>query len=374
VLANASVGLNASNDSFEAQFRVGYDQGTNGDDRTDRYVDAYPDSSKLTNGDGTDRGVAITAFYTVTAGTHTINFLYRRTEGSVAVKVYNPSLNVLFVPDTSDLQLCGQMLNAAWTNSTGSLSTTVKCTLNLPTPGLVFVSADGWMALPNAGSPRYTAAHEIYLNNTNGGQVAVRYTDVLTNTGDGVDAVMAATQVFNVPKGTQELSLVFRREGGTGAVQMNDASLAALFVPDNSAVADACAARYYPSWETSSSTSASMAGCALTLAETSQVLVSGSLGVGLPASSAAVEGRFGLAYGGFAPQLSSVRYVNSYPDGGEGSEGSVATSNLLTVTPGLHTFYLVGSRYAGTGTVKAWYPVLFVLAPRGQVFVPLATK
>ena len=376
VLANASVGLVNSGDSYEAWFRVGFDQGTTGDDRVDRFVDAHPDSSKFTNGDGTDRGVSISAFYTVTAGVHTVNFLFARSQGSNTVKAYSPSLNVLFVPDGADVLLCGQYANGNWSISSTSLISTVTCTLNAPYPGMLFVSADAWMGLANGTSPRYTSVTEIYLNGTNGGSVAPRYTDVFTNTytNNGVDATVAATQVFTVSKGVQQVSLMVRRDQGTGSVQLRDASLVALFVPDNSAVANVCQAHTYPSWETTSSTPASMASCQLSVPQTSPVFISGSFGVGLPPSSTAIEGRFGFTYDLYSLLPSSGRYINSYPDSGDATDESAAISNVLTLAPGMHTFHLLGARFAGSGTVKVWYPVLFVLVPRLNVFVPLAIE
>jgi len=373
VMASGSVGLVNSGDSYEANFRLDHNTGLTGDSRTDRYVDAYPDGGLITPGaDGTDRNVALTAIYTVTTGTHTFGLLYRRSEGSGAVEVIDPTLNVLFIPDGIDLQLCGQMSDGLWTNNTITHQASVKCSLTAPRPGLVFVSADGWMGLDSPSSPSYVAAHEIFVDHTNGGAVAVRYTDVYTNTGDGVDTTVA-TQVFSVTTGAHDFDFAFRREYGSGVVRMADAVLVALYVPFDSPYAQTCSGRLDPSWQNATGTTTALASCTLTAPRAGWAFMSGTAGVSLAAGTA-IEAQFGLAQDNLSALNNSARYVNSYPDTLDGTQGPLADTLFKPLTAGSHSFSLVGRRYSGTGTVNAWYPVLFVLVPTTNLFLPQTSR
>ena len=68
------------------------------------------------------------------------------------------------------------------------------------------------------------------------------------------------------------------------------------------------------------------------------------------------------------------RWVNVYTDSGDGTDRVVADSGLIDVSAGPHTFYFVGRRYSGSGTVELIRPSLTVLVPTGRVFLPLVLK
>jgi hypothetical protein len=60
------------------------------------------------------------------------------------------------------------------------------------------------------------------------------------------------------------------------------------------------------------------------------------------------------------------RWVNVYNDSGDGTDKSVALSVLKPVAAGTHTFYFLGARYNGAGTVLLYDPTLTV------IFIPAA--
>ena len=66
--------------------------------------------------------------------------------------------------------------------------------------------------------------------------------------------------------------------------------------------------------------------------------------------------------------------VNVYNDSGDGTDKSVALSVLKSVTAGTHTFYFLGSRYNGAGTVLLYDPTLTVITRGARVHLPLVLK
>jgi hypothetical protein len=141
-------------------------------------------------------------------------------------------------------------------------------------------------------------------------------------------------------------------------------------VPEHSAVARACAGYGNATYNNATSSYTELTDCTLKTEPNSWALVAGNLGVGL--SNTAYEAAYGLGLDTLSPASGSTRYVNAYPDSGDGLDGSVTGSLFLPVSGGTHTFYLIGKRQAGTGTVLARSPRLFVLTPTGSVYLPLA--
>lgn len=370
VLANASVGLTNSAASYEANFRVDHNTGGVGDNRTDRYVDVFPDSAVQPSGDGTDRNVAITSLYTVTAGYHGFALLVKRTEGDDPVELIDASISVLFVPADTDLQLCAQQVNGLWTNNTSTLYSSVKCSLDVPRPGVVFVSADAWLGLDSPASGPYEAEHRIVMDGNTSNAAGIRYTNVYTNGGDGVDTTVAASLPFTVTAGLHEFKLMFSRDSDTGTVRMAGAGLVALYVPFDSAYAQTCSAAGLPFWQNNTTTYTVIDSCSLTVPQASWVFMSSTAGVGLIDQENAHEAVYGLSIDGLSPIASGTRYVNSYPDAGSGLDGSMANSLVMQMQAGTHTYAMLGRRFSGTGPAQARYPVLFVLVPGLQVYVP----
>jgi hypothetical protein len=374
VLANASAGLVAVDDSYEAIFRLDHNSGLTGDIRTERVVDAYPDDTLQKGGNGTDRNVALTGVYTVTAGVHTFALLWRLGDGSGPMKAVDATLSVLFIPDSTDLQLCGYMQNGSWPNNTTTYFPTAKCTLNMPSPGIVFVSADGWLKPDSPSSPPYEAAHLLVVDGDTSSSAGVRYTDVYTNTSNGVNTTVANTRLFEVPAGQHEFTLMQKRQSGSGQVRMFYATLAALYVPVNSPYVQTCSGLGSGNDNRDTTSYVSFTACQLRVPANSWAFISGTSSVGLAVGGSSLEARFGLAVDGLLPLSASTRYINTYDDDGDGLDGSMAVSLLTPLLAGSHTLNLVGERYSGSGAVRAHFPALFALAPAANLFLPLAVK
>ncbi len=74
------------------------------------------------------------------------------------------------------------------------------------------------------------------------------------------------------------------------------------------------------------------------------------------------EAHFRLGIDGTQGDPASDRWVNIYSDAGDGMDAVLAVSALRPLKAGTHTFYLLGRRADGTGTVLLHDPSLAVIA------------
>ena len=112
-------------------------------------------------------------------------------------------------------------------------------------------------------------------------------------------------------------------------------------------------------WTTTSTAWEVIRSCTATFPADGVVFINATAGLGL--QDVAYEGRFGLSVDNRASALSATsRWVNIYPDAGDGTDKTVAASILLSVASGTHIFYFLGTRYSGSGTVVAYDPALSV--------------
>lgn len=112
-------------------------------------------------------------------------------------------------------------------------------------------------------------------------------------------------------------------------------------------------------WTTTSTAWQVIRSCTATFPADGVVFINATAGLGR--QDTAYEGRFGLSVDSRASALSATsRWVNIYPDAGDGTDKTVAASILLSVASGTHTFYFLGTRYSGDGTVLVFDPALSV--------------
>ena len=106
----------------------------------------------------------------------------------------------------------------------------------------------------------------------------------------------------------------------------------------------ACGASGNANWTTTSTAWQVIRSCTATFPEAGVVFINATAGVAR--QDTAYEGQFGLNIDNAAAGIQSTnRWVNVYPDGGDGTDKSVATSLLLPISAGTHTFYFLGARY-----------------------------
>lgn len=144
---------------------------------------------------------------------------------------------------------------------------------------------------------------------------------------------------------------------------------AAAAEPDSSAAAtgrstgwlfQACGTVQDGGWTTTSASFEPIRSCTLTFPENGFVYLAGSTSVGVGAGGN-YEARFNLSIDDAGGNSATDRWVNAYTDGGDGTDKSSQVTLLAPVSAGAHTFYYLGARYSGTGTVQLYDPSLSVL-------------
>ncbi len=106
---------------------------------------------------------------------------------------------------------------------------------------------------------------------------------------------------------------------------------------------------------------APLGACTLTLPVTATVYLNGNASVTLGGATA-FEALFTFTIDG-GTLFSARRWVNVYPDGGDGTDETVALSRMVVVGPGTHTFGLQARKInAGDGNIKVYSPILTAIA------------
>jgi len=133
-----------------------------------------------------------------------------------------------------------------------------------------------------------------------------------------------------------------------------------------------CGASGNLNWTTTSGTFAVIRQCTLSVPQDGWVFISAD-------GSAArddgeYEAQFEIGIDSASGDSSIDRWVNVYNDSEDGTDKSVALSVLKQVTAGAHTFYFLGKRYSGAGTVLVYDPTLAVIAPGARIYLPLVMR
>jgi len=364
VFLSANGSMARSNGEYEAQFRIGIDS-TSGDSDVDRFVNVYNDG-----GDGTDKAVALSVLKPVGAGTHTFYFLGRRYSGTGTVLVYDPTLTVIFIPAAdSEVLACGVSGDIDWTTTSTSFQVIHHCSLSVPRDGWVFLSADGSVANIDG---EYEARFRIGIDSTSGDYNVDRWANVYNDGGDGTDESVALSVLKPVTAGSHTFYFLGSRYSGTATALVYDPTLTAVYVPDPSVTALTSGASGNTSWTPTSSSFEVIRQRTVSVPQDGWVFLSAD--GSMANSNGEYEAQFRIGVDSTSGDYNVDRWVNVYNDGGDGTDKSVALSVLKQVTAGTHTFYFLGKRYGGAGTVLVYDPTLTVIMPGAQVFLPLVMR
>jgi hypothetical protein len=336
---------------YEANFRIGVDS-TTGDPDIDRWVNVYDDA-----GDGSDTTLALSVLKPITAGQHTVHLLGRRNAGTATVKVYDPTLSVVFVPSTdTQLMACGDSGNANWTTASATFDIVRQCSLTVPGPGWVFLSADGTVARDDG---EYEGSFGIDIDNTAGDPNIDRWINVYDDSGDGTDRSVALSAIRAISTGLHTFYFLGKRYSGSADVLVYDPTLTALYVPSTPGSPVLCEASGNLNWTTTSSSFEVIRQCALEMPESGSVLISADACVAR--QNGEYEGNFRIGIDSTDGDPNIDRWVDVYNDTGDGSDTTLALSVLRHLEPGPHTIYLLGRRQSGTAEVLAYDPTLSVI-------------
>lgn len=367
--ATASLGIASGSTAFEARFGLNIDNAT-GNSSTDRWVNIYTDS-----GDGTDKSVADTMIQSVSAGTHTIYFLGTRYNGSGTVQLYNPTLSVLYFPSSStDVLACGVTSNTTWTTTSTSFQTIRSCTLNVPQSGFVYVSGTASVGLSDTA---FESRFRVGIDTTSGTASSDRWVNVYTDGGDGTDETVATSLVAPVATGAHTFYFLGTRYNGTGTVQLYDPSLSVLYFPSPNVTVKVCGASGSDVWTNNTISYTVIRSCTLNAPRGGLAFLDANASAGLNASSAGNEweGQFRFGIDNSSSGTPGYdRWINVYTDSGDGTDRALALSGVASIGEGIHTFYFLGKRYNGAGTLRLYSPSLTVLIPGGATFLPLLHK
>jgi hypothetical protein len=136
-----------------------------------------------------------------------------------------------------------------------------------------------------------------------------------------------------------------------------------------------CGASGNLDWTTTSNTFQVIRQCTLSVPQNGWVFISADSSVAR--QDGEFESQFEIDIDSTSGDANIDRWVNVYNDSGDGTDESAALSVLKQVTSGSHTFYFLGRRYSGAGTVLLYDPTLTVLVPSesgGKVFLPIILK
>lgn len=367
--ATASVGLSIDVTPYEARFALNIDNPV-GNTTTDRWVNIYTDS-----GDGTDKSVADTMIQPVSAGPHTIYFLVTRYGGTGTVQIYRPTLAVLYFPSSAtDVQSCSVTGNIDWNTTSSSFDTVRSCTLEVPQNGFVYVSGTSSVGL--ADTP-FEGRFRVGIDAATGSASSDRWINVYTDSGDGTDESVATSLVSTIAAGAHTFYFAAARYGGTGTVRLYDPSLSVLYFPTPNVTVKTCSASGSDLWTNNTSDFTIVRSCTIDAPRAGFAFLDANASGGLNATGAGNEweGQFSFAIDNTTISMPDFdRWINVYNDAGDGTDHALALSGVANIRAGTHTFYFLGKRYGGTGTLRLYSPSLTVLIPGGVTFLPVSQK
>lgn len=368
---STSIGVGAGGD-YEARLNLNIDAAS-GNAATDRWINAYTDG-----GDGTDKNAEVTLLAPVSAGAHTFYFLGARYTGTGTVQLYDPSLSVLYFPSSSaDILACGVAGNTVWNTTENSFQQIRSCALNVPQSGFVYINGTSSAGLASGSSP-YEARFRVGVDAVTGTASSDRWVNVYPDSGDGTDEPVATSLLTSVGAGARTFYFSGMRYSGAGTVQLYDPSLSVLYFPAPNVTAKVCGAGGSDAWTNNTNTYSIIRSCTLNVPENGFAFVDATASAGLNAVGAGNEweGQFRVGVDNDTGSSLFDRWVNVYPDAapGDGTDRSVSNGGIVNISKGVHTFYFVGRRYAGPGTVRLYSPSLTVIVPGATTYIPIVGR
>jgi hypothetical protein len=341
-----------------------------GNPATDRWINVYSDSS-----DGTDKNADVTLLAPVSAGAHTFYFLGSRYGGTGTVQLYDPALSVLYFPSSSaDVLACGVANNSVWTTTETSFQEIRSCALTVPQSGFVYINGTSSAGLGPNGA--YEARFRLGIDTVTGTASSDRWVNVTTDSSDGTDEPVSTSLLTSVSAGAHTFYFLGSRYSGTGTVQLYDPALSVLYFPAPNVTAKVCGAGGSDSWTNDTTTYSIIRSCTLNVPDRGFAFMDATASAGLNASSAGNdwEGQFRLGVDNDTGSSLFDRWVNTYTDTGDGTDRAVVNSGLVNISKGVHTFYFVGRRYGGAGTLRLYSPSLTVIVPGATHYFPMIAR
>ncbi|MBP7686991.1 MAG: hypothetical protein KA765_03750 [Thermoflexales bacterium] len=258
--------------------------------------------------------------------------------------------------DSRSFMACNAGITGNWMTTSTSWQEVRSCTATFPEDGFVYINATAsldWVDTP------YEAHVALNVDNPVGNGTTDRWVNIYADSGNGTDKNVADDMIAAVSSGTHTFYFLVRRFAGSGTVELLNPNLSVLYFPSSNAEVMACGVTNELDWTTTDSAFQIVRSCTLSVTQPGYVYVSGTSSVAQ--ANGPSEARLRVGVDSTAGLAVSDRWVNVYTDTGDGTDESAATSNLVSVVTGTHTFYLLAARYAFTGTVTLYDPSLSVL-------------
>jgi hypothetical protein len=202
---------------YEVSFDIGLDAAAGSGD-ANRYVDSY-----LGDGRGVDRTMALSLLKPVTAGSHTVYLLGRRSWGTGEVVVIDPALSAIYVPASGSTAItCGAGGHLNWSTASEDFEVVRQCSLTTLTPGWAFLVADGSVGRSTGD---FEAVFRLGADSPEGDDDTDRYLDAYSGSGNGRDQSVSIAAVRQLMAGGHTFSFMARRVRGAGSILVHDPSL-----------------------------------------------------------------------------------------------------------------------------------------------------
>lgn len=370
VYMRGTTSLGVKDGNYEARLNLNIDS-TSGNTNTDRWINAYTDAT-----DGTDKNIEVTWLAPVSAGAHTFYFLGARYNGTGTVQLYDPAFSVLYFPSSSaDVLACGSSGQLVWNTSETSFQAIRSCALNVPQSGFVYLNGSSSAGIASGGQP-YEARYRLGVDTVNGTASSDRWVNVTTDSGDGTDEAVAISLLTSVSGGAHTFYFSAARYNGTGPLQFYDPALSVLYFPAPNVTAKVCGAGGSDTWTNSTTSYSIIRSCTLNVPENGFAFIDATASAGLNDTAAGNdwEGQFRIGVDNDTGSSLFDRWINVYTDSGDGTDRPVSIGGLVNISKGVHTFYFVGRRYAGNGTLRLYSPSLTVIVPGATTYVPLVGR
>ena len=223
-----------------------------------------------------------------------------------------------------------------------------QCSLTAPADGWALVVADSSLAYADGA---YEVQVTVDIDSVSAYAELSRWVNINSDTGgDGTDKSVALSVLKRVTAGTHSFRMLAKRYSGAGTVRAYNPTLSVIFIPAPSPIALACGAPAADmGWSLDLPTLSIVLECDLTAPQDGWAFISTSASL-VPIGDA-VEAHFAIDIDSPVGDPSTDRWVNLYSDAGDGDDESLAISVLKPLAAGPHTFYLLGARYTGAGTV-----------------------
>jgi len=213
ISADGSVGR-VDEYEFEALFSLGSSE-------TQRWVNVYNISEGWE-----ERTIAGSILKPVTSGTNKFIFQGYRSAGEGIVRVYDPTLSVIYFPASlASVQTCGVAGGSTWTSGSSNWSVIHQCSFHVPKIGLAFMSANGTVAWHDGD---YEGTFRVGIDDSSGNPSTDRYINIESDSDNGTDKSVAVSILQPITAETHTFYFVGSQYSGAGTVRVEKPTLSVI--------------------------------------------------------------------------------------------------------------------------------------------------